>query len=183
MRKNSRTKELADAFFKGLDPSYDVEHLRLNEIDLPCLNEKRLLEREQLIESGKFDDDRFVHARKFAKADLIVVAAPFWDWSFPSMLKVYFENVCVEKITFETSVEGLKGRCCSKMVYLTTRGGRIEDGSIEEQAIPYIKAICRFLGVEYVSCVSSIGLDLYGVDWRSVLEVSKEKAYQLAKGL
>ena len=31
--------------------------------------------------------------RTIANADKIVIAAPFWDMSFPSLLKVYIENI------------------------------------------------------------------------------------------
>lgn len=47
----------------------------------------------------------FKYAHEFANADLIVIAAPFWDLSIPALLKVYIENIAVDGITFEYSLE------------------------------------------------------------------------------
>lgn len=38
-------------------------------------------------------------AKQFARTDMVVVAAPFWDMGIPAKLKIYFENVSVSDIT------------------------------------------------------------------------------------
>ena len=38
------------------------------------------------------------YAKQFAGADTIVIAAPFWDLSFPAILKTYIENIYVTGI-------------------------------------------------------------------------------------
>ena len=34
-------------------------------------------------------------AKQFAEADEVIIAAPFWDLSFPAALKQYFEQINV----------------------------------------------------------------------------------------
>ena len=45
-------------------------------------------------------------ARQFARAEIIVMAAPYWDLSFQAALKQYLEQVNVVGITFRYSEEG-----------------------------------------------------------------------------
>ena len=52
-----------------------------------------LKKRTALIESGDYSDRMFDYAKQFASADTIVIAAPYWDLSFPALLKTYFENI------------------------------------------------------------------------------------------
>ena len=56
----------------------------------------------------------FYYARQFAEADQIVIAAPFWDLSFPAILKAYMEQITVSGITFEYINGRPCGRCKKK---------------------------------------------------------------------
>ena len=40
------------------------------------------------------------HARQFRDADIVVIAAPYYDLSFPSALKNYLEAICCVGLTF-----------------------------------------------------------------------------------
>lgn len=64
------------------------------------------------------------------------------DISFPSALKVFFENMSLFGITFDTNDKECYGLCkAEKVMYITTRGMNISTGDSLEQATPYIKAI------------------------------------------
>ena len=105
----SRTKRLADAFLSELGDSYEVEHLELSKADIKPLLSEDLEKRDLLISQGKTDDPTFALAGSFAEADDVVIAAPFWDLSFPSLLKVYFENISVSSVTFRYGEQGMEG--------------------------------------------------------------------------
>ena len=47
-----------------------------------------------------------LYAKDFVKSDIIVVAAPYWDLSFPSVLKVFFEHINILKLVFDYSDKG-----------------------------------------------------------------------------
>ena len=101
-------------------------------------------------------------ANQFARADEIVIAAPFWDLSFPAALKQYFEQINVLGITFMYTPEGLpKGLCrASKLYYVMTAGGMYVP---EEYGFGYVRALARnFYGIEDVKLIKAVGLDIAG---------------------
>ena len=125
-RKESRTKRLADALLKKLG---NYEELKLYQEKILPLNEERLEHRTALIEKGKYDDECFKYAKQFADADIIVISAPFWDLSFPAILKVYIENIYITGIVSRYSDDGSPlGLCKAKKLYfVTTAGGPFDE--------------------------------------------------------
>ena len=124
VRKDSRTKQLAEYLLSKLDG--EITEVRLSEISFPLQDESFLYRRDQLLADKRFDDPVFDLARQFAAADQIVIAAPYWDYSFPAALKQYLEQVSVIGVTFYYTPEGIpKGLCQAKgLYYVTTTGGR-----------------------------------------------------------
>ena len=183
MRGHSRTHLLSDAFFDGLNRDrFQVHTLKLDELDLRSLTKDFYAERDELLAAQELDHPRFQWARLFAASDLIVIAAPFWDLSFPAILKVFIENICVEGITFRSDETGLHGLCrADRLVYLTTRGGFIETGSPLEQATPYLKALSQLLGYGKVITVAACGMDVQGYDVKNALRQAMAAAKKTAE--
>ena len=75
VRGNSRTKRLADSLLSTWTD--EVMEVRLWEIDFPKTDESYLAMRDQLIAENAFGDSMFSLANQFAKADQIVIAAPY----------------------------------------------------------------------------------------------------------
>ena len=99
VRKNSRTRRIAEALLNKLHD--ETIHIRLADINWRLTDEAYLRKRDELIAARSFDDDMFALARQFAEADRVVIAAPYWDLSFPAVLKQYIEAINVSGITFE----------------------------------------------------------------------------------
>ena len=157
-RKESRTKKLADAVVSRWQG--DIETLNLYEIDLAPLREDELNIRHKAQESGDFSHDIFKYTKQILDADVVVIAAPYWDLSFPSILKVYFENICVSGLLFDMN-EGntVTYSNIKKIVYVSTAGGPTSDYSY---AIDYVKAFAKtFLGTEKVDAFTVRGTDAF----------------------
>ena len=168
VRKASRTKLLADRFLS--ERKQLVTELDLADIEYPKVDEEFLIKRDSLIAKGDFDDPMFELARQFASADEIVIAAPFWDLSFPSSLKQYFEQINVLGITFRYTPEGMpKGLCrAKKLTYITTAGG---DFFPEEFGFGYVKALAEnFYGISDVRLIKATGLDIVDADAEKILD-------------
>ncbi len=168
VRKESRTKKIADHLLS--ETGEQVEEIRLSEIVFPNADEDFLLKRDKLVLSGAFDDPMFSLARQFARADTVVIAAPFWDLSFPAALKQYFEQINVTGITFRYSEEGVPVGLCraSKLYYVTTAGGCFFPG---EYGFGYVKALAQsFYGISDVELIKAVGLDIVGADEKRIIQ-------------
>ena len=182
-REDSRSKQLADHFLAELHKygEYEIETLCLMDENLSYFSDGFFLQREQLLAEGKMDHPRFRYAHQFAAADKIVIAAPFWDLSFPALLKVYIENLCVDSITFHTDEHGLHGLCkADHMVFLTARGAIYTDSPME-QGSAYLQQMAGFFGIEKYDCVAAEGLDIGVWPVEELMEKAKEKATEVAK--
>ena len=108
VRKESRTQRLAEKLLSILDKPF--EEIRLEEISFPISSEEYLNTRDQLISKGDLQNPLFDPARQFSEAEMIVIAAPYWDLSFPAMLKQYLEQISIVGITFRYTEEGIPNR-------------------------------------------------------------------------
>lgn len=181
--EQSRTARLARAFVSALDPErYHVTAVDPAKEGLRPLTGETLRARDELLARGALDHPSLGFARQFAAADEVAVAAPFWDLSFPAILKVYLENVCVSGITFETGEDGLRGMCRGKhLVFLTTRGGAY-DGmpwAHLEQGSRTMRAMSEFFGFEEYVCLAAEGLDM-APDPEPLLRQAEDRARALA---
>ena len=172
VKKESRTLRLARCLLSRLDGKY--EEVKLHEIDFPVANQDFLNHRDNLIAAGDFGDPMFDLARQFAAADEIIIAAPYWDLSFPASLKQYIEQINVLGITFSYSPEGTPlGLCRAKrLTYVMTAGGTFVP---EEFGYGYVKALAQsFYGIPEVRLIKATGLDIYGADVGTIMREAEE---------
>lgn len=182
-REASRTKKLADAFLSALPSDCAVTHLDLMAEDLSYFKDSYFAQRETLLAEGQLNHPRFRYAHQFAQADAIVIAAPFWDLSFPALLKVYLEQLCVDGITFGSTETGLKGFCkASQMIFLTTRGG-FYTNDVMEMGSRYLDAMHVFFGIGQYTCIAADGMDVAGFDAEASLNSAMQEAKTLAASI
>lgn len=183
LREESRTRILATEFIKAIQSEHELITLKLSELDLKPLINDFYLERENLLFQQQLNHPRFDYAHQLADADEVIIAAPFWDLSFPSLLKIYIENCCVDRITFASNEKGLIGLCkANHLVYLTTRGGFYTDHP-HEQAFPYLKSMSEFWGIKEFIGLGADGMDVVGFDGPQELQNTIELAKKLATKL
>ncbi len=179
----SRTSKLLSAFLEALPADVETDVLRLDEENLSCLTGAYFEQRQRLLAEGKLDHPRFRYAHQLAEADLVCIAAPFWDLSFPALLKVYIEQVSVDGITFGSVHGGLKGLCRgSDLVFLTTRGG-IYTGDPMEMGSRYLDALHTFFGFNRYHCIAADGMDMSRIDTAAALDAAVQQARRLASSL
>lgn len=166
-RDTSRTEYLAGELISALGDT-DVETIILESAGIPPLNTDMLDRRDAFIASDDFSDPMFDHAKRFKDADTIVIAAPYWELSFPSTLKAYFENISVPRLTYRYDESGIpRGLCRARLFYVTTRGGPTTDD--EDLGISIIRGLCRMYGIEDMRVLSASSLDIVGNDVDAIL--------------
>lgn len=108
-------------------------------------------------------------ARQFRDADEILVAAPFWDLSFPSILKVYLEHVSVCDITFGYASDGSSvGYCKAKrLLYFSSCGGFV---GAEHLGFAYVKAFAEMMGIHDCEAYTLEGMDIDPSKRKDLLE-------------
>ncbi len=167
VREESRTKRLADELLKRLDD--EVEEVVLSALSFPVTDEAFLKKRDSLIAKEEWSHPMFEPAVRFAAADTIVIAAPYWDLSFPAVLKQYFEQINVLGVTFRYSPEGTPLPLCKagRLFYVMTAGGAYVP---EEYGFGYIKALAEgFYGIREVHLIKAAGLDIVGADVNGIM--------------
>lgn len=166
VRKESRTRMIAEAFLKKLNVPYET--LRLADENLLPLDEERLNKRTACVEKGDFSDPSFDYAKRFAAADEIVIAAPFWDMSYPALLKIYLENIYVIGITSRYTENGPEGLCrAKKLHFITTAGGPL----VPDFGYEHIKTLATLcFGIPEVDLIRAEMLDVYGYDADEIIK-------------
>ena len=168
---DSRTRRLAKVLLdKYLEnPDCRLSTVVLEDTVMEPLSGKGLAAREKALQSGDFSGSAFELARSFAAADEVVIAAPYWDMSFPALLKLYVEQICVNQLTFCYDEKGMPRGLTNvkKAVYLTTAGGYIGSNNF---GFDYIKGVfSQLFGISDISFFSAEGLDIYGNDPEKIL--------------
>lgn len=165
-REDSRTRRLAQAV---LDRIGEYTQLDLYAEPLAPIDAERLKKREALLARRAFDDDMFRYALEFAQADEIVIAAPYWDGSFPSLLKIYIENIyCVNIVTAYEPDGRPVGLCRARRLYYVTTAG----GSLDERfGFDYIKMLAtQCFGIGEAKLIKAEMLDIAGFDAEAILK-------------
>lgn len=173
--EDSRTLALAEQLLDHIreanndDMTFHIEEIRLSTEHMLPLNYERLKRREELLTAGQTNDTMFDYANAVVNADMLVIAAPYWDMSFPAALKIFFELASVVGITFTYAEDGTPIGLANAqdMYYVTTSGSYIGDYNF---GFEYADALCRLYGVKNTHFVSAEGLDIEGADVRAILE-------------
>ena len=144
-----------------------------------------LAERDALWEAGKLDHPMFDLAHQFANADRIVMAAPFWELSFPAILKIYLERITVTNITFGYDEQGNNVGLCKagKLLLITTRGGNfsLPETAWMEMGARQLEALCAMYGIPSFQCLAAEGLDDIRNDKEAILAEAMSRADALAE--
>lgn len=175
VREGSRTKRLCDAYRRKhwSGEKVDVRELEVWKEPPVPLDAARLRKRDSDIAAGDLGGEAYRYAREFAGADEILIGAPYWDCSFPALLKLYLEQICVNGITFGYGEDGRPQRLCAceKLVYITTAGGFLGAGSSVEL---FIRELGGLFCIPDVQFIKADGLDIRGNDPERLLREAIE---------
>ena len=152
----SRTKRIASPIVEALKQKYEVQTLVINDLDLSIVKKELITKRN----NGVIDPQVMSWAESVRDADRIVIAAPFWDMSFPAALKNFLELCSIFNVTFKSDEKTCYGNCkAEKMLYITTRGMDISTGDVLEQGTRYLKAISWLWGIGPMQVISAQNMD------------------------
>ena len=171
---DSRTLRIAEPVIEALAKRYKITRYDLPDMDIVPLNPELFAERGL----GEIPSWASEAASAIAGADRILIAAPFWDMSFPAVLKCFFEQTSLFDITFTNNGNTCVGLCkAPKVLYITTRGMDIPTGDLREQATPYLKALGSLWNLGELTTISARNMD-----YSSEEEIEKKISRAVADG-
>jgi FMN-dependent NADH-azoreductase len=101
---------------------------------------------------------------EFLAADVVLIAAPMYNFSIPSQLKAWIDRILVPGKTFQYSASGVTGLAGAKRVIVAaSRGGLYGAGTPQapaEHAESYLRAVFGFIGVTQLEFVVAEGLQM-----------------------
>ena len=173
VREESRTRRLAERVLSHLDG--DVTEMNLETLDLRPLTRESLARREALLAAGDRSDPMLAPALAFAAADEIVLAAPYWDLSFPASVKTWIEHINCIGVSFAYGPDDRPyGLCRAKrLFYVMTAGGPIMPAN---SGFAQIRELCAcFYGIPETVLFAAQGLDLRGADVEEIMEEASNR--------
>lgn len=183
--KASRTLELCESFlsvWQKKNPDWTVTRLDLETVRPQPLYGADVERRGALERTWEFSAREFDLARQFVAADKLMLAAPFWELSFPAALKLYLEQVSVTNLAFRYDETGACVGLCraDDLLFVTTRGG-VYAGTEVECGWRQIVGLCEMYGVKDPVLLEAEGLDDVTNDLSALLADAKRRAAALAE--
>jgi len=104
---------------------------------------------------------------QFLAADVVVVGAPFYNFTISSQLKAWIDRVAVAGQTFRYTEAGPEGLCGNKKVIVVSTAGGMHVGQATGVAHEdYLKVMLGFMGITDIEFVRAHGL-AYGDEVRT----------------
>ncbi len=105
-------------------------------------------------------------------ADVIVIAAPMYNFSIPASLKLWIDHVARAGRTFSYSADGPKGLLKNKKAYIVISSGGVPLESPMDFATPYLKTVLGFIGI---TDVTVIGATQMNANAEAAVEVARQQ--------
>ena len=99
---------------------------------------------------------------QFLAADVVVIGAPFYNFSIPSQLKAWIDRIAQPGRTFRYTANGPEGLATGKTVIVASSRGGVystsEGGRAMEHQESYLQTVLGFFGVTDVRFVRAEGV-------------------------
>jgi FMN-dependent NADH-azoreductase len=160
--------QLADQLQKALQekhPHLEITHRIFAKDPLPHL-ESDALQALMTPESERTPEQRqkVVFAdtliNELKAADALILTAPMYNFSIPSMLKSWFDYVARAGVTFKYTDTGAVGLLEKKKVYVISTRGGVHKDKPHDTEISLIRTFLGFLGLTDIEVVYAEGLNM-----------------------
>ena len=101
---------------------------------------------------------------QFLAADVVVIGAPFYNFSIPSQLKAWIDRLAQPGRTFRYTANGPEGLAKGKTVFIASSRGGVystsDAGRAMEHQESYLQTVLGFFGVTDVRIVRAEGIGM-----------------------
>ena len=96
--------------------------------------------------------------RELEQSDLIVIAAPIYNFAVPASLKAWIDQIARVGRTFRYTENGPVGLLEGKRAIIVVASGGTKVGSAIDFATPYLRHVLSFIGIADVEIVAADSL-------------------------
>ena len=138
----------------AVDP---VPHLDINLLGgwMKPEGQRNAIEQISLERSNQLTDELLA-------ADVLVMAAPMYNFAIPSTLKAWLDHVLRAVVTFKYTETGPQGLLTGKRAFVLTARGGIHAGGLSDHQEPYLRQVMGFIGIHDVTFIHAEGMNLGG---------------------
>ncbi len=113
-------------------------------------------------------------------SDVLVLAAPMYNFAIPSTLKAWLDHVLRAGVTFKYAENGPEGLLKNKRAFVLTARGGIYAGSPLDHQEPYLRQALGFIGITDVQFIHAEGLNMGGEAMTKGLHEAQAQVAQVA---
>ncbi|MCI3924697.1 FMN-dependent NADH-azoreductase [Paenibacillus sp. TRM 82003] len=180
--------------YRGAKPGAEIIELDLYQTHIPQIDTDVFSGWGKLQQGKAFDelsaDEKAKVARineltdQFIAADKYVFVTPFWNFSFPPIVKAYVDAICIAGKTFRYTAQGPEGLLNNKKaVHIQARGGVYSEGPAKEMEFGdrYLRTIFGFVGIRDVETIAVEGMAQSPDQAQAIKEQAIARAREVAQ--
>ncbi|MGG2397539.1 FMN-dependent NADH-azoreductase [Pseudomonas sp. SH1-B] len=187
-QQGSVSRELTQQFIASWQAAHPADQIQVRDLavePVPHLDATLLggwmTPSEQQSEAEKAALARSNHlTEELLAADVLVLAAPMYNFAIPSTLKAWLDHVLRAGVTFKYTETGPQGLLTGKRAFVLTARGGIYAGSALDHQEPYLRQALAFIGIHDVQFIHAEGLNLGGEFSEKGLAQARAKLAEVA---
>lgn len=148
LEKNPESKVILRDLALSPIPHFDIHHFSASMIPDEEKNDRQK-------ESSKYSEEAL---QEVQEADVIVIGVPFYNFTFPSTLKSWIDNIAVPGKTFSYADGTPKGLLHNKKIYLNFAVGGVYENGLIENMEHYLRTLFGFMGITDIEVFTSQGM-------------------------
>lgn len=192
----SQSRKLTEVFvarWKGVHTHPEITFRELGNTDVPHIDEhwinaafkSEAYRSDEEIEALKMSD---LYISELKKADIIVLGSPMYNWSIPSALKAYIDQVVRVNETWKRNPDDIQnpyiGLLQNKTVFLLlSRGAQgYEKGEYNEHIdfqTDYLKRVFNVMGIRHIHVVTVNGESFDADKYKMSISAAHRKIVEL----
>jgi FMN-dependent NADH-azoreductase len=164
-QQDSVTRRFANELIEALQQQHGDINIRERDVtrDMPFVDEQWVNATYTRLEQRSVEQHQLLGysdslVEELEQADIIVVAAPVYNFSIPASLKAWIDQICRVGRTFNYYENGPVGGLQNKQAYVVMASGGTVLGSDIDFASGYLRHVLGFIGIDDVSIISAEGL-------------------------
>ena len=193
---NSHSRKLTEVFvehWRSIHADSIIHFRELGNIDVPHINENWIAaafksETMRSDEEMEILKTSNVYVAELVEADIIVLGAPMYNWSIPSSLKAWIDQVMRVNETFTVNpadtVHPYTGLLQHKTLFLLLSSGfdGYEQGGHNEHLnfqSRYLKTVFEFMGITQIHVIAISGASINIERYTNTMELAQQSIKEL----